>query len=134
MNSFLIAISTVQSIKNRKNRWHSVAVFGLHFAKCCRGIHPRSGYDELTFALDSELVGEVLNVIGELADERCTIIVAHEMRFSVMFPEKSFSRKKKLLLKKEGRISFFTTLKIRSADNLFHIRCRTEILLRTGHS
>lgn len=39
--------------------------------------------DEPTSALDPELVGEVLNVIGELAEEGMTmIIVTHEMRFA----------------------------------------------------
>jgi len=40
-------------------------------------------FDEPTSALDPELVGEVLRVIRDLADERRTmIIVTHEMRFA----------------------------------------------------
>ncbi|MHC5306537.1 ABC transporter ATP-binding protein [Bartonella sp. LJL80] len=40
-------------------------------------------FDEPTSALDPELVGEVLNVIGELADEgRTMILVTHEMKFA----------------------------------------------------
>ncbi|MDF2903575.1 MAG: transporter-like protein [Bacillus sp. (in: firmicutes)] len=40
-------------------------------------------FDEATSALDPELVGEVLNVMKELADEGMTmVIVTHEMRFA----------------------------------------------------
>jgi ABC-type histidine transport system ATPase subunit len=40
-------------------------------------------FDEPTSALDPELVGEVLRVIRELADEGNTILlVTHEMRFA----------------------------------------------------
>ena len=40
-------------------------------------------FDEPTSALDPELVGEVLNVIHELADEgRSMILVTHEIRFA----------------------------------------------------
>ena len=40
-------------------------------------------FDEPTSALDPELVGEVLKVMKELADEGMTmVIVTHEMRFA----------------------------------------------------
>ncbi|NKL21264.1 amino acid ABC transporter ATP-binding protein [Rhizobium leguminosarum] len=40
-------------------------------------------FDEPTSALDPELVGEVLSVIGELADEgRSMVLVTHEIRFA----------------------------------------------------
>ncbi|ANB59681.1 ABC transporter family protein [Anoxybacillus amylolyticus] len=40
-------------------------------------------FDEATSALDPELVGEVLNVIRELADEGMTmVLVTHEMKFA----------------------------------------------------
>ena len=40
-------------------------------------------FDEPTSALDPEMVGEVLNVMKELADEGLTmIIVTHEMEFA----------------------------------------------------
>lgn len=40
-------------------------------------------FDEPTSALDPELVGEVLKVIRDLADEgRTMLIVTHEMRFA----------------------------------------------------
>jgi len=40
-------------------------------------------FDEPTSALDPELVGEVLKVIRELADEgRTMLLVTHEMRFA----------------------------------------------------
>ncbi len=40
-------------------------------------------FDEPTSALDPELVGEVLNVIHELADEgRTMLLVTHEIRFA----------------------------------------------------
>jgi len=40
-------------------------------------------FDEPTSALDPELVGEVLGVIRELADEgRSMILVTHEIRFA----------------------------------------------------
>jgi len=40
-------------------------------------------FDEVTSALDPELVGEVLNVIRDLADEGMTmLLVTHEMRFA----------------------------------------------------
>jgi len=40
-------------------------------------------FDEQTSALDPEMVGEVLNVIKELAEEGLTmIIVTHEMSFA----------------------------------------------------
>ena len=40
-------------------------------------------FDEVTSALDPELVGEVLNVIKQLANDGATmLIVTHEMRFA----------------------------------------------------
>ena len=40
-------------------------------------------FDEPTSALDPELVGEVLKVIGDLAQEgRTMILVTHEMKFA----------------------------------------------------
>ncbi len=40
-------------------------------------------FDEPTSALDPEMVGEVLNVMGELAEERMTmVVVTHEMGFA----------------------------------------------------
>ncbi len=40
-------------------------------------------FDEPTSALDPELIGEVLNVIHELADEgRSMVLVTHEIRFA----------------------------------------------------
>ncbi len=40
-------------------------------------------FDELTSALDPELVGEVLKVMKELAQEGMTmVVVAHEMNFA----------------------------------------------------
>ena len=40
-------------------------------------------FDEATSALDPELVGEVLNVIRDLAEEGMTmILVTHEMKFA----------------------------------------------------
>ena len=40
-------------------------------------------FDEVTSALDPELVGEVLNVIKQLAEEGMTmVIVTHEMQFA----------------------------------------------------
>ncbi|MBO7677161.1 MAG: amino acid ABC transporter ATP-binding protein [Erysipelotrichaceae bacterium] len=40
-------------------------------------------FDEPTSALDPELIGEVLNVIKELADEKMTmLVVTHEMNFA----------------------------------------------------
>lgn len=42
-------------------------------------------FDEPTSALDPELVGEVLNTIRQLAQEKRTmVIVTHEMSFAVM--------------------------------------------------
>jgi polar amino acid transport system ATP-binding protein len=40
-------------------------------------------FDEVTAALDPEMVSEVLNVIGDLAREGMTcVLVTHEMRFA----------------------------------------------------
>ncbi|MGN0675268.1 MAG: amino acid ABC transporter ATP-binding protein, partial [Oscillospiraceae bacterium] len=40
-------------------------------------------FDEPTSALDPEMVGEVLNVMRELADENMTmVVVTHEMAFA----------------------------------------------------
>ena len=40
-------------------------------------------FDEPTSALDPELIGEVLNVIQELAEEgRSMVLVTHEIRFA----------------------------------------------------
>jgi arginine/lysine/histidine/glutamine transport system ATP-binding protein len=40
-------------------------------------------FDEPTSALDPELVGEVLNVMRQLADEGMTmVVVTHEMQFA----------------------------------------------------
>ena len=41
-------------------------------------------FDEPTSALDPEMIGEVLNVIKDLAKERITmVIVTHEMGFAM---------------------------------------------------
>ena len=46
-------------------------------------------FDEPTSALDPEMVGEVLNVIRELAEEDMTmIIVTHEMKFAAEVADK----------------------------------------------
>ena len=46
-------------------------------------------FDEATSALDPELVGEVLNVIRNLAKEGATmILVTHEMRFAYEVSDK----------------------------------------------
>ena len=48
-------------------------------------------FDEVTSALDPETVGEVLNVIGELADEGQTcVLVTHEMRFAAEISDEVF--------------------------------------------
>lgn len=48
-------------------------------------------FDEVTSALDPEMVGEVLNVIGELADEGQTcVLVTHEMRFAAEISDEVF--------------------------------------------
>ncbi|SAL33738.1 ABC transporter [Caballeronia cordobensis] len=48
-------------------------------------------FDEVTSALDPETVGEVLNVIGELADEGQTcVLVTHEMRFAADISDEVF--------------------------------------------
>ncbi|WP_269814068.1 amino acid ABC transporter ATP-binding protein [Paraburkholderia kururiensis] len=48
-------------------------------------------FDEVTSALDPETVGEVLNVIGELADEGQTcVLVTHEMRFAEEISDEVF--------------------------------------------
>ena len=59
-------------------------------------------FDEPTSALDPEMVGEVLDLIRELADEGMTmVIVTHEMGFArevgtkVLFVDKGASRKRK---------------------------------------
>ena len=47
--------------------------------------------DEPTSALDPEMVGEVLAVMRELAEEGLTmVIVTHEMAFAAMFPAELF--------------------------------------------
>lgn len=44
-------------------------------------------FDEPTSALDPEMVGEVLNVMKELAEDGMTmIVVTHEMGFAVKCP------------------------------------------------
>jgi hypothetical protein len=49
-------------------------------------------FDEPTSALDPELVGEVLNTIRQLAQEKRTmVIVTHEMSFAVMWRTGPFS-------------------------------------------
>jgi polar amino acid transport system ATP-binding protein len=46
-------------------------------------------FDEATSALDPELVGEVLNVIKQLANDGITmILVTHEMRFAYDISDK----------------------------------------------
>ncbi|MFM0324282.1 amino acid ABC transporter ATP-binding protein [Caballeronia glebae] len=48
-------------------------------------------FDEVTSALDPETVGEVLNVIGELAGEGQTcVLVTHEMRFAAEISDEVF--------------------------------------------
>ena len=55
-------------------------------------------FDEPTSALDPELIGEVLNVIKELADEKMTmLVVTHEMNFA-----KNISNK--VIFMEEGKI------------------------------
>ena len=58
-------------------------------------------FDEPTSALDPEMVGEVLNVMRDLADEKMTmVVVTHEMGFArevatrVMFMDGGTSWKK----------------------------------------
>ena len=59
-------------------------------------------FDEPTSALDPELIGEVLKVIKELADEGMTmIVVTHEMNFA-----RNISNK--ILFMDEGKIVSFT--------------------------
>jgi ABC-type polar amino acid transport system ATPase subunit len=46
-------------------------------------------FDEVTSALDPELVGEVLKVMRDLADSGMTmIIVTHEMRFAAQVADR----------------------------------------------
>jgi polar amino acid transport system ATP-binding protein len=48
-------------------------------------------FDEVTSALDPETVGEVLNVIGELAEEGQTcVLVTHEMAFAAEISDEVF--------------------------------------------
>jgi polar amino acid transport system ATP-binding protein len=45
--------------------------------------------DEITSALDPQLVGEVLNLVGELAESGMTMIIAtHEMSFATEVADK----------------------------------------------
>jgi polar amino acid transport system ATP-binding protein len=55
-------------------------------------------FDEVTSALDPELVGEVLNVIKGLAEDGMTmLLVTHEMRFA-------FEVSDKIVFMNQGRI------------------------------
>lgn len=62
-------------------------------------------FDEPTSALDPEMVGEVLDLIMEIADKGITmLIVSHEMNFVKKFATK-------VLFLDEGEVSFFGTVK-----------------------
>lgn len=55
-------------------------------------------FDEVTSALDPELVGEVLNTVRSLAEDGTTmILVTHEMRFA-------YNVSDRVLFMNEGRI------------------------------
>ena len=78
-------------------------------------------FDEVTSALDPELVGEVLAVMRKLADEGMTmIVVTHEMHFAQDVADK-------VIFMDEGRV-----VEIGPPDQIFHQprQPRTQAFLR----
>ena len=69
-------------------------------------------FDEPTSALDPELVGEVLKVIEDLANEGMTmVIVTHEMQFA-------FKVSDRVIFMEQGQISAAgTPVQLRNSDN-----------------
>lgn len=65
-------------------------------------------FDEPTSALDPELIGEVLKVIKELADEKMTmIVVTHEMNFAKNVSNKVIFMDKGVVVEASDTKSFF---------------------------
>ena len=65
-------------------------------------------FDEPTSALDPELIGEVLNVMKELADEGMTmLVVTHEMNFAEYVSDKVFFMAEGMILESGDSRQFF---------------------------
>ena len=68
-------------------------------------------FDEPTSALDPEMVGEVLDVMKELAKEGMTMmVVTHEMGFAKKVADHVIFIKGSLILNKKKRISVFAEI------------------------
>ena len=78
-------------------------------------------FDEATSALDPEMVGEVLNVMKDLAKEGMTmIVVTHEMQIEC------FLWKKALSMKTEHHRRFLTILKKKEHKSFCQRCCKTS--------
>ena len=75
-------------------------------------------FDEPTSALDPEMVGEVLNVMKDLARTGLTmIIVTHEMAFAEMFLQELFSWTQDMWQRMQHRQSCLQILRIQEQEN-----------------
>ena len=73
-------------------------------------------FDEPTSALDPEMVGEVLNVMKELADEGLTmIIVTHEMEFAKNVSTRTILTD--MLLRTKVRIYYLLILRMNEQEH-----------------
>ena len=65
-------------------------------------------FDEATSALDPELVGEVLSVIRELANEKMTmVLVTHEMKFAEEVADRVIFMDQGVIVEEEAPSVFF---------------------------
>ena len=80
-------------------------------------------FDEPTSALDPEMVGEVLNVMKELADEGLTmIVVTHEMGFAREVSSRCMFINEGRIEEDSDPVSFFDTPKsVRLKDFLSRV-------------
>lgn len=75
-------------------------------------------FDEPTSALDPEMVGEVLNVMKDLARTGLTmIIVTHEMAFARVFLQELFSWTQDMWQRMQHRQSCLQILRIQEQEN-----------------
>lgn len=66
-------------------------------------------FDEPTSALDPEMIGEVLNLMKELADEGMTmVVVTHEMGFAKSVANKVLFMDEGLIIEENNPLSFFS--------------------------
>jgi polar amino acid transport system ATP-binding protein len=86
-------------------------------------MHPKVMlFDEVTAALDPEMVREVLDVMLELAKEGSTmVIVTHEMQFARAIADRIIFLDEKKIVEESGPEEFFTSPKTERAKQFLNI-------------